>query len=215
MPLEDVAQSAGVAIATVYRRFPNRAGLLTAAFERNIMSYVEAVDRALAKRRPWDGFRCLILELCALQASEPLLRGPIPNAFLTSPLIEQRTAEVLDKIGEVVTRAQREGSLRTDVRVVDVVVMLLANAHILEATGGAAPRVWPRFVALMVDALHGSPDGELPPPIQLDELCDSIMMAAGIGCAAVRHDLRRIRTSPPTGGHLRNAEVDQKTVENL
>ena len=38
MPLEDVARTAGVGVATLYRRFPTRTDLAIAAFERNMSS---------------------------------------------------------------------------------------------------------------------------------------------------------------------------------
>ena len=54
-------------------------------------------------------------------------------------------------------RAQHAGSLRADVAVADVVVMLLANSGVLAATGQTAPDTWRRFAALMVDAFAAGP----------------------------------------------------------
>ena len=75
MPLEDVARAAGVGVATLYRRFPTRTDLAIAAFERNMSSYIDTVEKALANPQPWEGFRDLVFDLCALQASDPGLRA--------------------------------------------------------------------------------------------------------------------------------------------
>ena len=179
VPLEDVARSAGVGVATLYRRFPTRTDLAIAAFERNMTSYIDAVEKALANPQPWDGFRDLVFDLCALQASDPGLRALLTTAFPASSVIEQRAAETVDKVGELIARAQLDGSLRPDIGVGDVVVMLLANAGVLEATREHAPDAWRRFAALMIDAFRAGTHGPLPPPTPADELRSSIAMLTG------------------------------------
>jgi AcrR family transcriptional regulator len=179
VPLEDVARSAGVGVATLYRRFPTRTDLAIAAFERNMTSYVDAVEKALANPQPWDGFRDLVFDLCALQASDPGLRALLTTAFPASSVIEQRAAETVDKVGEVIVRAQQDGSLRPDIGVGDVVVMLLANAGVLEATREHAPEAWRRFAALMIDAFRAGEHAPLPQPTPAEELRSSIAMLTG------------------------------------
>ncbi len=179
MPLEDVARTAGVGVATLYRRFPTRTDLAIAAFERNMSSYIDTVEKALANPKPWDGFRDLVYDLCALQASDPGLRALLTTAFPASSLIEQRAAETVDKVGEVIARAQQAGALRPDIGVGDVVVLLLANAGVLEATREHAPQAWRRFAALMVDAMRAGPHEPLPPPTPAEELRSSIAMLTG------------------------------------
>ena len=96
-------------VATLYRRFPTRTDLAIAAFERNMSSYIDTVEKALANPQPWEGFRDLVFDLCALQASDPGLRALLTTAFPASSVIEQRAAETVDKVGEVIARAQQAG----------------------------------------------------------------------------------------------------------
>jgi AcrR family transcriptional regulator len=169
-PLEDVAARAGVGVATLYRRFPARADLLAAVFERNITGYTRVVDKALAAPSAWDGFCALVVELCELQAGDAGLRDLLTTEFPASSDVEQRTGEALDKLRTLVARAQDQGSLRPDVTAGDVVVLLLANAGVLKTTGDAAPGAWRRFAALMLDAFGarpGTPLPEAPPEQQL------------------------------------------------
>jgi AcrR family transcriptional regulator len=163
VPLEEVARLAGVGVATLYRRFPTRADLAIEVFERNMAAYSGAVDKALANPSAATGFRELIFDLCALQATDPGRRALLTTAFPASSLIEQRVAETVGKVGELVERAHRAGVLRPDVGVGDVVVMLLANAGVLEATHAHAPNAWRRFAALMVDAPGRTPHCHRPP----------------------------------------------------
>lgn len=163
VPLEEIAARAGVGVATLYRRFPTRADLAAAAFERNIARYTQAVDRALANPDAWDGFRTLIFELCELQAGDAGLRDLLTTAFPASSAVEQRTNETVEKLRELIRRAQAEGTLRPDAVAGDIVVMLMANAGVLRTTGTAAPEAWRRFAALMVDAFGAQPETSLPP----------------------------------------------------
>lgn len=176
VPLEEVARVAGVGVATLYRRFPTRTDLAIAVFERNMAAYSEAVDTALANPSAVEGFRGLIFDLCALQAADPGRRALLTTAFPASSLIEQRAAEAVEKMGQLVERAHAAGGLRPDVGVGDVVVMLLANAGVLEATHTHAPEAWRRFAALMVDAFCTGPRTALPPPTPPEDLRRSIAM---------------------------------------
>jgi len=176
VPLEEIAGRAGVGVATLYRRFPTRADLAAAAFERNISRYTEAMDRALASACAWDGFQALIVELCELQATDAGLRDLLTTAFPASSTVEQRTGETLEKLRLLIRRAQAEGRLRPDAVAGDVVVLLMANAGVLKSTGTAAPDAWRRFAALMVDAFGAHPDSPLPPAPPEQQLRRSVAL---------------------------------------
>lgn len=179
VPLEDVARAAGVGVATLYRRFPTRTDLIIEVFERNMARAVEVVDRALADHRPWDGFCGMVVGLCALQADDPGLRALLTTAFPAASQIEQQVAETVEKMAAVIGRAQQAGVLRADVAVGDVVVALLANAGVVEATHTHAPGASRRFAALMLDAFGTGQRTELPPPTPPEELRRSIAMLTG------------------------------------
>lgn len=179
VPFEEVARAAGVGVATLYRRFPTRTDLAVAVFERTISSYTDVVDRALANPDAGAAFRDLVVDLCALQASDPGRRAMLTTAFPPSSVVEQRAAESVEKVGEVIARAQRDGAVRPDISAGDIVVMLLANAGVLEATHAHAPDAWRRFAALMVDAICTGPNTELTEPTPAEDLRRSIAMLTG------------------------------------
>lgn len=182
VPLDEVARKAGVGVATLYRRFPTRADLAAATFERNLSRYTEAVDRALDDSEPWQGFRALVYELCQLQASDAGLRELLTMSFPASSIIEKRAGDALAKLGTLIERAQQAGALRRDVVAGDVVVMLLANAGVVSATAnsgsaqGAEP--WRRFAALIINAFAVHPAEPLPPAAPEQQLRRSIVMLA-------------------------------------
>ena len=179
VPLEEIARRAGVGVATLYRRFPTRADLAAAAFERSMSKYTEAVDRALDNPRAGDGFRGLIFDLGELQARDAGLRDLLTTSFPARSTIEQRTSEAVEKLKELIGRAQAEGSVRPDLVVADVVVMLLANSGVLAATGAAAPDAWRRFAAIMLDAFLTDPGAPLPDPPDEQQLRRSVALLTG------------------------------------
>ena len=69
-PIEDIADRAGVGIATLYRRFPTRPDLIAAAFEPKMAAYADAVTEALADPIPWHGFCRYVEQICAMQAED-------------------------------------------------------------------------------------------------------------------------------------------------
>jgi AcrR family transcriptional regulator len=181
VPLDEIARRAGVGVATLYRRFPTRADLAEAAFERSMSAYTEAVDRALANPHAGEGFRRLIFDVCELQARDAGLRDLLTTAFPATSTVEQRTGEAVERLKVLIARAQEEGALRQDLVVGDVVVMLLANSGVVAATTTAAPDAWRRFAALMVDAFQGKAEEPLPPPPDEQQLRRSIALLTGSG----------------------------------
>jgi AcrR family transcriptional regulator len=179
VPLEEIARRAGVGVATLYRRFPTRADLAEAAFERSMSKYTRAVDRALANPVAGDGFCDLIFELCKLQAGDAGLRDLLTTTFPATSSVEQRTNEAVEKLKALIGRAQAEGSVRSDLVVADVIVMLLANSGVLASTGAAAPDAWRRFAALMIEAFCADADTTLPDPPDEQQLRRSIALVAG------------------------------------
>lgn len=179
VPLEEVARVAGVGIATVYRRFPTRSELAAAVFERHAAAYDEVVDAALGEPEPGRAFRALVVGLCELQAGDPGRRAILTTEFPPSSAIEAHAARIEQKVRTVIDRAHRDGSLRPEVGLGDLVVLLLANAGVLEATGRHAPQAWRRFAALMLDALCAGDRAELPAPTPPENLRRSVAMLTG------------------------------------
>src|ERR1700740_28646 len=89
-PLEAIAARAGVGIATLYRRFPNREKLVAAALVEKGAEYAEAARQALAAPHPWDGFAGFVERICELQAGD---RGL--SDLLCMTLSEDDAGEVL------------------------------------------------------------------------------------------------------------------------
>src|SRR6201993_248250 len=53
--LDEIARAAGVGIGTVYRRFPDKATLISELFKDRIDALVTVAEEACAARDPWQG----------------------------------------------------------------------------------------------------------------------------------------------------------------
>jgi AcrR family transcriptional regulator len=163
VPIEDIARHAGVGVATLYRRFPSRADLIAGAFEAKMAGYADAAEHALAEPDPWVGFCGYIERICAMQADDRGFSNVLTMTFPTAERFEAERSRAFQALVELVDRAKAAGALRADFHPQDVAMLLMANAGVVAATADAAPDVWRRFAAYMIQAFHATNAAPLPP----------------------------------------------------
>ena len=178
-PLEEIARRAGVGIATLYRRFPNRDRLVAAALVDKVGEYTAAAEAALADPDPWAGFVGLVESICAMQAEDRGL-GDLLSMSLTSDeqIVELRT-RANDRVIELIDRAKAAGRLRTDFVGEDLLFIMIASDAIAHATDRDAPGAWRRFVALAIEALQAPGGSPLPPPPTTEQMVRAMGRLAG------------------------------------
>ncbi|WP_181783152.1 TetR/AcrR family transcriptional regulator [Pseudonocardia pini] len=161
--MASIARRAGVGIATVFRRFPTREALVEAVFADRMTAYAQAVELALADPDPWAGFAGYVETVCGMQAADRGFGEVLTLTFPTARALEERRDAAYHGLVALLDRAKAAGRLRTDVVPEDMVVLLMANAGVVAATGDAAPDAWRRHVAhqLRGFAVDG---GEVPAP---------------------------------------------------
>ncbi|WP_158852567.1 TetR/AcrR family transcriptional regulator [Saccharothrix deserti] len=160
--MASVAREAGVGKATLSRRFATREDLINAVFADRMDGYATATAEALADPDPWHGFTRYIEAVCAMQAADRGFADVLVMTFPTAEALEARRAESYQGFLELITRAKTTGHLRADFVAEDLVVLLMANAGVIAATGHDAPETWRRLVGQMLRA-YATPDAPLPP----------------------------------------------------
>jgi len=179
VPLEEVAEQAGVGIGTLYRRFPNREELIAACFERRVEEYAHAADVALEAPDGWSGFCTYVERICAMQAADRGLKDVLTRTFPNAQGLEAHRARGYDRSVELIERAKAEGALRADFVPEDLVLVLMANAGVVQGAGEAAPDAWRRFVAIMLDGLRAESATPLPPPPSARQIVVAMARLAG------------------------------------
>jgi AcrR family transcriptional regulator len=162
--LVEVARRAGVGNATLHRRFASREELIAAAFAGKMTAYADAIDTALADDDPWRGFTSYIERVCAMQAGDRGFTRVLTLTFPTVKAFEAERARAYRGVTELIARAQQVGRLRPDFTPEDVVLVLMANAGVVGATGDEAPDAWRRLVGYLLQAFAAEAAGPLPEP---------------------------------------------------
>ncbi|UUU29123.1 TetR/AcrR family transcriptional regulator [Streptomyces sp. CA-210063] len=162
--MTSVAREAGVGKATLSRRFATREELVNAVFADRMDAYADAVTAALDDPDPWHGFTGYITAVCAMQAADRGFADVLTMTFPTAKALEARRAEAYQSLLELIAHAKDTGHLRDDFTHQDVVILLMANAGVIAATGDAAPDTWRRLVGHMLRsyAAPGAPIPALP-----------------------------------------------------
>jgi len=158
--LDDLAERAGVGIATVYRLFGGRDDLVRAAFETVFGAEIEPLAQAArVAADPVAGLRdALGATLERVAAHRGLFRAARDSGVLGVDVAER----YLRDLGDVLGAAQRAGAVRPDVGLRDVAaVLVMVLAVVREGDPDGANRR--RYLALLLDGLRpGAP--ALPPP---------------------------------------------------
>ncbi|GAA2654258.1 TetR/AcrR family transcriptional regulator [Streptomyces vastus] len=160
--MASIAREAGVGQATLSRRFPTKDDLVAAVFAERMDAYAAAVTVALDDPDPWHGFTGYIHAVCAMQAADRGFADVLTMTFPAAKSLEARRTESYNGFLELITRAQNSGHLRDDFVSEDLVILLMANAGVIAATGDAAPDAWRRLVGHMLRS-YATPGTEIPP----------------------------------------------------
>ena len=173
VPLEEIAHRAGVGIATLYRRFPDRAALIRAV-ALHVLVQVAAEARAVLAEES-DSFRALARYLhksldLRVAAVMPVLDGKVN--IEDDHEFKQARDELASLFEAIVAAAWRSGQLRTDVGLGDLGLMVIRLARPLP---GAFTREFDdtaahRQLDIMLDGLRGEHARGTAPGLSLDDV---------------------------------------------
>src|SRR3954454_16053424 len=152
-PLDEVARRAGTGNATLYRRFPTRGDLIAAVFAESMAEHLAAVEAGLADPDPWRGFASYVEAVGAMQARDHGI-ADLVTMNVSAPEIEELRARAYDGLVRLVARAHDAGVLRADFTDQDVVLLLMANAGLVERAHGITAEASARLIALLLDGLR-------------------------------------------------------------
>ena len=165
-PVEEIASAAGVAVGTLYRRFPDRQALIRGVALMNFAQTVAEVKLAAQEESTgWDALVRIFGQSHHLRlAMRFALELPRARLILEddpeAAVLKRQMVAVFD---EVVRKAQAEGSVRTDIGSGDVAVAFVFLARQIMAPHiESAPLAAQRILALVLDALRATPVEPLP-----------------------------------------------------
>lgn len=191
VPMSAIARRAGVGVATLFRRFPDRESLVEEAFATQLDHCESVLFEAVSDPDPWNGFRRFIEEVCRMQIED---RG-FTEAFLSTRAavkapempesepgpdsepgrehrhgVDEKRREAEVQFSQLVDRAKQAGMLREDFAVSDLTMVLLANSGLSSASGRHTHELSRRLVAFLLFAFGteaARAQIALPPPSRM------------------------------------------------
>jgi AcrR family transcriptional regulator len=161
-PLDEIARRAGTGNATLYRRFPTRGDLVAAVFAERMAEHLAAVQAGLADSDPWTGFASYIKAVGAMQARDRGIADLVTMDVSSAPEIERLRARAYDGLVQLAERARAAGVLRPDFTTQDVVLLLMANAGLVERAHGITAEASARLVHIVMDGLRADAASQGP-----------------------------------------------------
>lgn len=167
VPMAAIARRAKVGVATLYRRFPTRAALVSEAFAEQLTHCVAVLDEGLADPDPWRGFCSVIEKVALMQARERGFTQAFLSQFPEHAAFTEERARAEEGLALLVRRAKESGRLRPDFDVQDITLLMLANCGATAGAGEDAPAASRRLVTYLLQSFRAGDATPLPPPAPL------------------------------------------------
>ncbi len=170
--LNDIAHEAGVGVGTVYRKFPDKDALIDALFDVKFSLLVELARSAGDAPTAGEGLRTFLRGAAEARARDRGLAQVLAGARTRRGEANRQRELLHGLVGDLLARAQAEGSVRADVAASDVPMLMVMVGAVADATRGVADDVWQRYVGLLVDSLAPSAQGDVlrPAPLQFEQV---------------------------------------------
>ena len=161
VPVEAIADRAGVGMGTLYRRFPTKDDLVQAVIEESLDAFVVAAEEGLAEDDPWTGFTGFVERVLELHVENRALREVLAGTEHghARDAVRRRVRPLVRRLIE---RAHADGSLRPDFAPEDMPLVFMTAGRVLEAGRGVAPDLWRRYLGLLLDGLRAGGATPLP-----------------------------------------------------
>ena len=153
VPMSEVAEAAGVGVASIYRRFPSKHDLLAAVVTTRMNAI--AAEASEARTLPGDRFTVLaqlIRSIVASQSADDFI-GEAHALVAGDEEVEAATAQATAAMEALLAAAREAGRARSDATTLDLRLLFAAT----RAAKRVEPDQWPRMLELMLDALEARP----------------------------------------------------------
>jgi AcrR family transcriptional regulator len=151
VPIDEIARRAGVGAGTVYRHFPTKESLLQAIVADRVQRMVDTA-RALRAGDPGHALLTFLTLMVEEGASDQGLVDALAGiGFDIAQAAPEAEQSFMDALGDLLARAQQAGTVRPDVDVRDVKILLVGCQAMQRYSGD--DQQTRRLVQIMSDGL--------------------------------------------------------------
>jgi AcrR family transcriptional regulator len=172
--LDAVAERAGVGVGTVYRRFPDKEALVDALFEDRIDEVRAIADEAALIPDGWEALTTFMERALAMHCHDRALKELVFSTAHGQDRVARARERIKPAIEALFERARASGKLRADADVNDLPILQLMVTAVIDYAQDAAPGVWRRYLAIMLDGLRAERTPLAPASLSDDQL-DGVM----------------------------------------
>ena len=156
-PVSAVARRAGVGISALYRRYPSKEDMIRRLCADGLRQYIAAAEIALGRDDgPWAAFAGFLRDV--VDADVHALTVNLAGTFMPSAELYQMTERANALAAELLTRAQAAGTVRADLVLNDLAMILEQLTAVRLEDAGRTRELRRRYLAMQLDALRT--DGE-------------------------------------------------------
>ena len=164
-PVAEIAQRAGVGVASIYRRWPSKTELAEQVRISCLSRIVAEARAAVAEEAdPWRAFTRFLFRCLGEGSGVGTVLPPDGPEIARSAEYHRVRQEMADSVSELVRAAHQAGELRPEITAADVVLLF---KHLNPALPIAEPRraeLRARYLAVFVEGLRADRPAELPGP---------------------------------------------------
>jgi AcrR family transcriptional regulator len=162
--MDEIARHAGVGVATVYRRFPDKEVLIEALFEQRIDELVELAEAARDHPDPFAGLAQFFETFLAVQAADRGLKEVLIGTGRGQRRVMEARARITPVVDELLERARAAGDVRPDVASSDLALIQFMLGAAIDYTHDVDPEAWRRLLGIVLDGLRRRRDAPTPLP---------------------------------------------------
>lgn len=140
--LEEIARRAGVGIGTLYRNFPNRQALLEALYVGEVEQISRRANELESVEDPWEALSLWFEAFVGYIGTKRALAAELSKYLDPDAPLFGGCRTMLFSAGEpLLRRAQEAGAVRDDVRIGDVIQMVVGISKIQTNEPGQAEHI--------------------------------------------------------------------------
>jgi AcrR family transcriptional regulator len=123
--MEAIAREAGVGVGTLYRHFPKRIDVVEAVYRNDVDELVRTAERAVTDLEPWPAVVEFLEAFVRYAQGKRTFLNELHEAFEKNPELRLNMRERIDQAMDlVVSRARRDGAIRSDVDGADLMQLV-------------------------------------------------------------------------------------------